>query len=73
MKKTIKGLRVKINIPEDKVFVGFYVIDNKDNTYTIFGQCDKNTKGITSDGYELVDVINEDDYKEINQQSWCDY
>jgi len=36
MEKTIKGLRVKINIPKNNVFCGFHIIDNKDETYTIF-------------------------------------
>lgn len=57
MEKTINGLKVKVNIPEGKSFCGFYTIDNKDGTYTIFGQCDKNTGMVTTDGYEIVDVF----------------
>ena len=56
MKKTIKGINVKVKIPEGKEFVGFYILKRGEENYTLFAQCDICPGMITTTGYEFVDV-----------------
>lgn len=55
--KTIAGLKVRIDIPEDKVLTGIliYKTDTK-NEFILYAECDICNSGVTTHCYEIIEI-----------------